>query len=72
MSTVVPPLALGTVGIIVIVAVLLLLAAGAYALLARDNPRQAKIDAEKERVVEEFPLGERPDFESEFRPPPDP
>jgi hypothetical protein len=72
MSTVAPPLALGTVGIIVIVAVVLVLVAGAYALLVRNNPRQAAIDAERERVSEEFPLGEPVDFQSEFRPPPEP
>jgi hypothetical protein len=72
MSTVTPPIALGTVGIIVIVAVILVLAAGAYALLVRNNPRQAAIDAERERVSEEFPLGEPVDFQSEFRPPPEP
>ena len=72
MSTVAPPLALGPVGIVVIVAVVLVLAAGAYALLLRNNPRQAAIDAERERVSEEFPLGEPVDFQSEFRPPPEP
>jgi hypothetical protein len=72
MSTVAPPLALGAVGTVVLVAVILLLAAGAYALLVRDNPRQAAIDAERERVSEEFPLGKPVDFQSEFRPPPDP
>jgi hypothetical protein len=72
MSTVTPPIALGTVGIIVIVAVILVLAVGAYALLLRNNPRQAAIDAERERVSEEFPLGEPVDFQSEFRPPPEP
>jgi hypothetical protein len=72
MSTVAPPLALGPVGIVVIVAVVLVLAAGAYALLGRNNPRQAAIDAERERVAEEFPLGEPVDFQSEFRPPPEP
>lgn len=71
MSTVAPPLAIGTVVIILIVVVVLLLAAGAYALLTRKDPRQAAIDAERERVSEEFPLGERADFESEFRPPPE-
>jgi hypothetical protein len=72
MSTVVPPLALGTAGIIVIVAVLLVLAAGAYALLFRNSPRQAEIDAQREHVAEEFPLGEKVDFQSEFKPPPEP
>jgi flagellar basal body-associated protein FliL len=72
MSTVAPPLALATIGIIVIVVVLLVVAAGAYALLVRDNPRQAKVDAEREHVAEEFPLGNPVDFDSEFKPPPRP
>jgi hypothetical protein len=71
MSTVAPPLALGTVGIILIVAVVLLIGAAAYALLWRNEPREAQIEAERERVSEEFPLGERVDFQSELRPPPD-
>jgi hypothetical protein len=70
MSTVAPPLALGTVAIVLIVVVILVIAAGAYALLARNNPRQAQIDAERERVAEEFPLGNTVDFQSELRPPP--
>jgi hypothetical protein len=72
MSTVAPPLALGTAGIIVLVVVILVLAAGVYALLTRNDPRQAQIDAEREHVAEEFPLGNPVDFQSEFRPPPDP
>jgi hypothetical protein len=72
MSTVAPPLALGIAGTIVIVAVVLLLVAGAYALLFRNDPRHAEVDAERERVSEEFPLGNPVDFQSEFRPPPDP
>ncbi|HEX6712706.1 MAG TPA: hypothetical protein VF066_04945 [Thermoleophilaceae bacterium] len=72
MSTVAPPLALGTAGIIVIVVVVLVLAAGAAALLWRNDPREAEIEAERERVAEEFPLGEPVDFQSELRPPPDP
>jgi hypothetical protein len=71
MSTVAPPLALGTVGIILIVAVILLIGAAAYALLWRNDPREAQIEAERERVAEEIPLGNRVDFDAEFRPPPD-
>jgi hypothetical protein len=72
MSTVAPPLALGTVAIILLVVVILVLAAGVYALLTRNDPRQEQIDAEREQVAEEFPLGNPVDFQSEFRPPPDP
>jgi hypothetical protein len=71
MSTIAPPLALGTAGIIVIVAVVLLIGAGAYALLWRNDPREAQIEAEREQVAEEFPLGNKTDFDAEFRPPPE-
>jgi hypothetical protein len=56
----------------VIVVVVLVLAAGMYALLTRNDPRQAQTDAEREHVAEEFPLGNPVDFQSEFRSPPDP
>ena len=72
MSTVAPPLALGAVGTIVIVAVILLIGAGAYTLLWRKDPREAEIEAERERVAEEFPLGNPVDFQSDLRPPPEP
>ena len=55
-----------------IVVVVLVLAAGMYALLTRNDPRQAQTDAEREHVAEEFPLGNPVDFQSEFRSPPDP
>ena len=70
MSSVVPPLALGTVGIVLIVVVVLVLSALAYSLITRDNPRQLEVDAEREKVAEEIGFRERPDFESELRPPP--
>jgi hypothetical protein len=71
MSTLAPPLALGTVGIILLVVLVFVLAALAYSLLIRDNPRQSKVDAEREEVAEEIGLRERPDFESDLRPPRD-
>ena len=71
MSTVTPPLALGTAGILLIVVALLLIGAAAYAVLWRNDPREAQIEAEREQVAEEFPLGNKPDFDSEFRPPPE-
>jgi hypothetical protein len=71
MSAVTPPLALGTAGIILIVVALLLIGAAAYAVLWRNDPREARIEAEQERVAEEFPLGNRADFDAEFRPPQD-
>jgi hypothetical protein len=71
MSAVTPPLALGTAGIILIVVAVLLIGAAAYAILWRNDPREARIEAEQERVVEEIPLGNRVDFDAEFRPPPE-
>jgi hypothetical protein len=71
LSTVVVPLAIGTVGVILIVVAILLIAVLGYSLLIRDNPRQVKVDAEREQVVEEFGMREPVDFESDLKPPPD-
>jgi hypothetical protein len=73
MSTVVP-LAVGTLGVILIVVLILgvfVLAALAYGLSRRGNPRQVKVDAERERVAEQSLLSEPVDFESDLRPPRD-
>jgi hypothetical protein len=72
MSTFVVPLAIGTLGVILVVVALLVLAAGAYALITRDNPRQVAVDAERERVAEQSLLSEPVDFESELHAPRDP
>ena len=72
MSTGVVPLAIGTVGVILLVVAVLAIGALGYALLTRNNPRQVKVDAERERVVEEFGMRAPIDFESDLRPPPDP
>jgi hypothetical protein len=72
MSTVVVPLAIGTVGVILLVVAVLVIGALGYGLLTRDNPRQVKVDAERERVVEEMGMREPIDFEADLRPPPDP
>jgi hypothetical protein len=64
-----PPLALSTGWVILIALAALLLAALAYIVLLRDNPRQHELDAEREEVVEELPLKERVDFEADLRPP---
>ena len=71
MSTVVVPLAIGTVGVILLVVALLLIAVLGYSLLIRDNPRQVKVDAEREEVVEQFGMRDPIDFEADFRPPRD-
>jgi hypothetical protein len=65
------PLAIGTVGVIVIVVVVLLLGVIAYSLLIRDNPRQVAVDAEREKVADEALFKEPVDFEADLRPPPD-
>jgi hypothetical protein len=72
MSAVIAPLAIGTAGVILLVVAVLAIGALGYALLTRDNPRQVKVDAERERVVEQFGMREPVDFESDLRPPPDP
>jgi hypothetical protein len=71
MSTVVAPLAIGTVGVILLVVAVLVIAALGYGLLTRDNPRQIAVDAERERVLEQAGMREPIDFESDLRPPPD-
>ena len=71
MSIVVPPIAVGVVGIVLIVAAVLVLATLAYMLISRDNPRQAEVDAEREQVAEQALLRDHTDFESQFKPPPD-
>jgi hypothetical protein len=71
MSTVVTPLAIGTVGILLLIAAVLLVATLGYLVLIRDNPRQVKVDAEHERVEEQFGIREPIDFEGDLRPPRD-
>jgi hypothetical protein len=70
MSTVSVPLAIGTVGVILLVVGLLVIAALAYILLTRDNPRQVAVDAERERVADQALLSEPVDFQADLRPPP--
>ena len=72
MLTVTVPLAVGTVGIVLIVVAVMVLAALAYSLLTRDNPRQLETDAEREEVVEQVGPREPIDFEADLRPPREP
>jgi hypothetical protein len=72
MSFIPLPIALGTFGVILAAVVVVVLAALAYMLLTRNNPRQVEVDAERERVSEHIGLREPIDFESEFRPPREP
>jgi hypothetical protein len=71
MSTVVVPLAIGTVGVILLVLAVLVIGAIGYGLLVRDNPRQVRVDAEKERVAEEAFMRDPIDFQADLRPPPE-
>jgi Ca2+/Na+ antiporter len=72
MLTVAVPLAMGTIGIVLIVVAAILLAALAYSLLTRDNPRQLEEDAEREQIVEQIELREPVDFQADLRPPREP
>ena len=72
MSIVVPPLAVGVVGIVLIVIAVFVLAAVAYGALTRGNPRQLEVDADREQVAEDVGLREHTDFESQLKPPRDP
>jgi hypothetical protein len=72
MSSIPLPVALGAFGLILAVVVVLVLAALAYMLITRNNPRQVEVDAERERVAEQIGLREPIDFDSEFRPPREP
>ena len=72
MSSIPLPVALGAFGLILAVVGVLVLAALAYMLITRNNPRQVEVDAERERVAEQIGLREPIDFDSEFRPPREP
>jgi hypothetical protein len=71
MSAFVVPLAMGTLGVILIVGVILLIGAVGYALLTQDNPREVAVEAEHERVAAEGDMREPFDFEGDLKPPPD-
>ena len=68
----VPPMAVGVVGIVLIVVAVVVLGTLVYMLILRDNPRQVEVDAEREQVAEQAPLREHTDFESELKPPREP
>jgi hypothetical protein len=67
--SIVPPVAVGVVGIVLLAVAVMVLAALAYMLILRDNPRQLEVDAEREQVAEQAPLREHTDFESQLEPP---
>jgi hypothetical protein len=58
--------------IILVVAAVLLALGALYTYVQRDNPRQGKVDAEREQVAEQELLRGPTDFQSEFRAPRDP
>jgi hypothetical protein len=73
MPTLAPPMTLGAGWLVLLAAVLLILVLGGlYSLVRRDNPRQEKVDAEREHMAEEVLLNQPMDFQSEFRAPREP
>ena len=72
MSTLVGPLAVGAVGIGLVVLLVVVLAGLVYELTTRRNPRQVEVDEEREQVAEQIGLSEPIDFQSDLRPPRDP
>jgi hypothetical protein len=65
-------LAIGFLGLTLIVVGILVLASLAYMLIARGNQQQVKVDAAREEAVEQIGLREPVDFGAEFKPPRDP
>jgi ABC-type transport system involved in cytochrome c biogenesis permease subunit len=62
MSTVVVPLAVGVVGISLILLIVVALAGLVYELITRGNPRQVEVDEEREQIAEQIGLSEPIDF----------
>ena len=54
MSTLVGPLAVGVVGIGLILLIVVTLAGLVYELITRGNPRQVEVDEEREQVAEQI------------------
>ena len=72
MSTLVGPLAVGVVGIGLILLIVVALAGLVYELITRGNPRQVEVDEERTQVTEQIGLREPIDFQSDMRPPREP
>jgi hypothetical protein len=72
MSTLVVPLAVGVVGIGLVLLIVVALAGLVYELITRGNPRQVEVDEEREQVAEQIGLSEPIDFQSDMRPPREP
>jgi ABC-type transport system involved in cytochrome c biogenesis permease subunit len=72
MSTLVAPLAVGVVGVGVVLLIVIALAGLVYELITRGNPRQVEVDEERTQVTEQLGLREPIDFQSDMRPPREP
>ena len=72
MSTLVVPLAVGVVGVGLVLLIVVALAGLVYELITRGNPRQVEVDEEREQVAEQIGLSEPIDFQSDMRPPREP
>jgi hypothetical protein len=68
MSTLVVPLAVGVVGIGLILLIVVALAGLVYELITRGNRRQVEVDEEREQIAEQIGLSKPIDFQSDMRP----
>jgi hypothetical protein len=72
MFTLVVPLAVGVVGIGLVLLIVVALAGLVYELITRGNRRQVEVDDEREQIAEQIGLSEPIDFQSDMRPPREP
>jgi Na+-transporting methylmalonyl-CoA/oxaloacetate decarboxylase gamma subunit len=72
MSALVGPLAVGVVGVGVVLLIVVTLAGLIYELIRRGNPRQVAVDEEREHVAEQIGLSKPIDFQADMRPPREP
>jgi hypothetical protein len=72
MFTLVVPLAVGVVGIGLILLIVVALAGLVYELITRGNRRQVEVDEEREQIAEQIGLSKPIDFQSDMRPPREP
>jgi hypothetical protein len=72
MSALVGPLAVGVVGVGVVLLIVVTLAGLIYELIRRGNPRQVAVDEEREQVAEQIGLSKPIDFQADMRPPREP
>jgi Na+-transporting methylmalonyl-CoA/oxaloacetate decarboxylase gamma subunit len=66
------PLAVGVVGVGVVLLIVVTLAGLIYELIRRGNPRQVAVDEEREQVAEQIGLSKPIDFQADMRPPREP